>query len=219
MTRDPARRAEWLLMYLQGLDAGDIARICYTLPHLVQDYLDGQVHRDPSIFDRRLGRCLEPSLPVYRDKDATRGWEGNRLSLARFINSHGKFPRRSADTTTTAGALEVFLYRWVRAQRAASAAGGLTSQQERQLEALPRWTVLGRDQLNARHWENRLEACSAFIEANGRLPRYRGGTTERERSLGAWLSRQQARRHRGAMPMSRAEALGNLLLKVPGRSG
>lgn len=214
MTRDPARRAEWLLMHLKGLDAGDIARICHTLPHLVQDYLDDRVQRDPSIFDRRLSRCLEPSLPVYREADATRGWEGNRLSLARFIDSHGRFPRRSADTTTTAGALEVFLYHWVRAQRAASAAGRLTARQERQLEAVPRWTVLGRDQLNARYWDERATACKAFIEEHERIPSYRGGTTGHERSLGAWLSRQRARSRRGMLPTTRVAALEDLLART-----
>lgn len=217
MTRDPARRAEWLLMYRKGLDAGDIARICHTLPQLAEEYLREQVQRDPSIFEARLGRCLEPSLPVYRDEDATKGWEGNRLSLARFIDSHGRFPRRSADSSTTGGALEVFLYHWAKAQRAASAAGRLTARQERQerqLEALPRWTVLGRDQLNARYWDERLTACEAFIGKRGRAPAYRGGTTEHERSLGVWLSRQRARDHRGMLPTSRATALEELLARA-----
>lgn len=219
MTRDPARRSEWLLMYRQGLDAADIARICHTLPHLVQDYLHDRVQRDPSIFDRRLGRCLEPSLPVFRDEDATRGWEGNRLSLARFIDSHCRFPRRSANTTTTGGALEVFLYHWVRAQRSASAAGRLTARQERQerqLETLPRWTVLGRDQLNARYWDDRATACRAFIAEHTRIPSYRAGTTDHERSLGAWLSRQRARSRRGMLPAARTAALEELLALAVG---
>ncbi|WP_417221251.1 helicase associated domain-containing protein [Arthrobacter sp.] len=214
MTRDPARRAEWLLMYRHGLDAGDIARTCHTLPHLVREYLCQQVQRDPSIFGKRLGRCGEPSLPVYRDEDAKRGWEGNRLSLARFIESHGRYPRRSADTSTTSGALEVFLYHWARAQRGESAAGRLTARQERQLEALPRWTVLGRDQLNARHWDRRLSACEAFIGKHGRIPAYRGGTTEHERGLGAWLSRQRARGRRGLLPTARTAALEQLIGQV-----
>lgn len=214
MTRDPARRSEWLLMYRQGLDAADIARICHTLPHLVQDYLHDRVQRDPSIFDRRLGRCLEPSLPAFQETDATRGWEGNLLSLTRFINSRGRFPRRSANTTTTGGALEVFLYHWVRAQHAASAAGRLTARRERQLEAVPRWTVLGRDQLNARYWDERLTACKAFIEEHARIPSYRGGTTDHERSLGAWLSRQRARSRRGMLPTPRTTALEELLART-----
>lgn len=216
MTRDPARRAEWLLMYAQGLDAGDIARICHTLPHHAEAYLREQVERDPDLFDRRLCRCLEPALPMFRHEDAIAGWGGNRLSLARFIQSRGRFPRRSANTATTAGALEVFLYHWVRAQRAASAEGRLTAKQERQLEAIDRWTVLGRDQINTRHWNERLRACAEFVEAHGHLPRYRNGKTTLERSLGTWLSRQQSRRRRGVIPGVRAEALGNLVAAGPG---
>ncbi|MDN5878978.1 MAG: helicase associated domain-containing protein [Micrococcaceae bacterium] len=216
MTRDPARRGEWLLMYTQGLDAADIARICHTLPHHAEAYLREQVERDPNLFDRRLSRCLQPSLPVFRHEDATRGWDGNRLSLARFIQSRGRFPRRSADTATTAGALEVFLYHWVRAQRAASAGGRLTGRQERRLEAIDRWTVLGHDHINTRHWNERLQACADFVEAHGHLPRYRNGKTTLERSLGTWLSRQQSRRRRGVIPGVRAEALGNLVAAGPG---
>lgn len=210
MSRNTARRGEWRLMYAQGLEPADIARICHTLPHHAEAYLREQVQRDPNLFDRRLCRCLEPALPVFRHKDATRGWDGNRLSLARFIQSRGRFPRRSADTSTTAGALEVFLYHWVRAQRAASAGGRLTGRQERRLEAIPRWTVLGRDQINTRHWDERLRACAEFVEAHGHLPRYRNGKTTLERALGTWLSRQQSKRRRGTLSEARADALATL---------
>lgn len=211
MARNPATRDEWLLMYRQGLEAEDIARICHTLPHTAAAYLRSQVENDPGLFDRRLGNCLEPSLPVFRPEDATRGWDGNLLTLSRFVGDQQRLPRRSADTSNTAGALEVFLYHWVRAQREASSAGRLTGRQERQLEAIPRWTVLGRDQINDRHWAGRLRACTAFLEQQSRLPSYRAGTTDHERTLGAWLSRQQARRHRGVLTATRAEALDQLL--------
>ncbi len=210
MTRDPARRAEWLLMYRQGLEAEDVARICHTSPHVAAAFLAEQVTADPGLFDRRLCRCLQPSLPVFRDEDAVDGWDGNRLSLFRFVQSRGRFPRRSAGTSTTSGALEVFLYHWVRAQHAAAAAGRLTTRQERRLEAIPRWTVLGHDQLNAKHWNERLQACAAFVEAHKRLPRYRNGKTGLERALGAWLSRQQSKRRRGTLSEARADALATL---------
>lgn len=211
MARNPASRAEWLLLYQRGLEPDDIARICRTLPRTAAAFIRDRLDSDPTLFDKRLGRCLEPSLPVFRAEDTARGWDGNRLSLARFVQAHGRFPRSAADTTTVSGALEVFLYHWMRAQRSASAAGHLTARQERQLESLPRWTVLGRDQLNARHWDQRFNACRAFIEEQGRLPVYRGGSTDRERSLGAWLGRQRSRARRGALPMARAKALDDLL--------
>lgn len=211
MARDPASRAEWLLLYRRGLEPDDIARICHTLSRTAEAFIRDQLDRDSSLFDTRLCRCLEPSLPVFRAEDISRGWDGNRISLARFIQANGRYPRRSADTTTVSGALEVFLYLWVRAQRAESAAGHLTARQERQLESLPRWTVLGRDQMNARHWDECSTACRAFIDREGRLPVYRGGSTDRERSLGAWLSRQRSRARCGALPMARAKALDDLL--------
>lgn len=214
MTRSRASREEWLLLYSKGLDVKDVARICHTLPQTAEAYIRDQLARDPSLFDRRLVRCLEPSLPVFRDGDASRGWDGNLLSLSRFIAANGRFPRRSADTTTVAGALEVFLYHWVRAQRGRSAAGQLTTRQERRLEAIPRWTVLGRDQLHTRYWDERFTACHAFVAERGHLPRYRRGTTDRERSLGTWLGRQRARHRRGLLPAARAAALDGLLAEA-----
>lgn len=211
MTRNHASREEWLLLYSRGLDFQDIARICRTLPTTAEAYIRDQLARDPSLFDKRLGRCWEPSLPVFRDEDASRGWDGNLLSLARFVEAHGRFPRRSAATTTVSGALEVFLYLWVRAQRGRSAAGQLTVRQERRLEAIPRWTVLGRDQLHTRHWDERFSACRTFVAEYGYLPRYKRGTTDRERTLGTWLSRQRARHRRGLLPAERAAALDGLL--------
>lgn len=211
MARDLASRAEWLLFYRRGLEPADIARICHTLPHTAEAFIRDQLERVPALFNTRLARCLEPSLPVFRTEDATRGWDGNRLSLVRFVQDNERYPRRAADTTTVAGALEVFLYQWVRAQRSASAAGHLTARQERQLESIPRWTVLGRDQLNARYWDERFAACRAFIERQGRFPAYRGGTTDHERSLGAWLGRQRSRARRGMLPTARATALSELL--------
>ncbi|MGP5071072.1 helicase associated domain-containing protein [Arthrobacter rhombi] len=211
MTRDTARRGEWLLMYTQGLEPAEIARICHTLPRTAAAYITDQVAADPSLLDRRLCRCLEPSMPVFRDEDATRGWEGNALSLARFVEKHGRLPRRSADTTETAGALEVFLYHWVRAQRAASADGLLPSRRERRLEAIPGWVILGREQLHAKHWDERLAACIAFHAAHGRAPSYKYGTTTFERTLGSWLARQRTRRHRGTLPAARATALESAL--------
>lgn len=211
MTRSQAFREEWLLLYRKGLDFHDIARICCTLPRTAEAYIRDQLARDPSLFDTRLSRCLEPSLPLFRDEDASRGWNGNLLSLAKFVEAQGRFPRRAADTTMVAGALEVFLYHWARAQRGRSAAGQLTTRQERQLEAIPRWTVLGKDQLNTRHWDARFTACRAFVAERGQLPRYRRGTTDRERSLGTWLGRQRARHRRGLLPAARAVALDGLL--------
>ncbi|WP_417235491.1 helicase associated domain-containing protein [Arthrobacter sp.] len=108
-------------------------------------------------------------------------------------------------------ALEVFLYHWVRAQRCRSAAGQLTARQERRLEAIPRWTVLGRDQLHTRHWDERFAASRTFVAEYGHLPRYKRGTTDRERTLGTWLSRQRARHRRGLLPAGRAAALDGLL--------
>ncbi|WP_417219618.1 helicase associated domain-containing protein [Arthrobacter sp.] len=203
MARDPASRVEWLLLYQRGLEPNDIARICHTLPRTAEAFIRGQLEQDPNLFDTRLCRCLEPSLPVFRAEDSKRGWHGNRLSLARFVQAHGRFPRSAADTTTVSGALEVSLYHWMRAQRSASAAGHLTARQERQLESISRWTVLGRDQMNDRHWVERITTCRAFIDNEGRLPAYRGGSTDHERSLGAWLSRQRSRARRGALPMAR----------------
>lgn len=207
MTRDPAKRGEWLLMYAQGLDPAEIARICHTLPRTATAYLAEQLAAEPALFDRRLCRCLEPALPVFRPQDATRGWESNALSLSRFVDTHARLPRRSADTTTTAGALEMFLYHWVRAQRRASADGKLNSRRERTLEAIPGWVVLGREQLHARHWDERLAACIAFHDAHGKTPGYRYGTTTLERSLGSWLARQRTRATRGTLPAARAAAL------------
>lgn len=221
MARDPASKAEWLLLYQRGLEPEDIARICRTLPRTAEAFIQGQLEQDPNLFDTRFCRCLEPSLPVFRAEDTTRGWDGNRLTLARFVQANGRYPRRAADTTTVSGALEVFLYHWARAQRSESAAGRLTARQERQLESIPRWTVLGRDQLNDRRWDERIMACRAFTEREGRLPAYRGGSTEHERSLGAWLSRQRSRARRGALPMARTKALEGLLAsanRVPIRS-
>lgn len=211
MTRSQASREEWLLLYRKGLDVQDIARVCHTLPQTADAYIRDQLARDPSLFDTRLGRCLEPSLPVFREEDASRGWDGNLLSLALFVEAHGRFPRRSADTTTVSGALEVFLYHWGREQRGRSAVGQLTARQERRLEAIPRWTVLGRDQLHTRHWNERFTACTTFVAEHGHLPRYRRGTTERECSLGTWLSRQCARHRRGLLPAERATAMDGLL--------
>lgn len=211
MTRSRASREEWLLLYSRGLDVQDIARICHTLPTTAEAYIRDQLARDPSLFDTRLCRCLEPSLPVFRDEDASMWWEGNLLSLARFVEAQGRFPRRAADTTMVAGALEVFLYHWVRAQRGRSAVGELTARQERQLEGIPRWTVLGRDQLHTKHWDERLTACRVFVAERRHLPRYRRGTTDRERSLGTWLGRQRARHRRGLLPAARAAALDDLL--------
>lgn len=211
MSRDPAMKAEWLLMYRQGLEAPDIAWNCHTLPRTAEAFIREQVAQDPGLFDMRLCRCLEPSLPLFRPEDATRGWDGNLLSFSRFVQTHGSFPRRSADASSTAGALEIFLYHWARAQRAASAAGGLVARKERHLEAIPGWVVLGRDQINARYWDERLAACIAFIEKHNRLPSYRDGTTGHERTLGAWLSRQTARRHRGVLTAARSDNLDELL--------
>lgn len=202
-----------MLLYRRGLEPPDIARICHTLPRTAESFIRGQLKRDPTLFDTRLSRCREPSLPVFRNEDALQGWEGNRLSLSVFVQTRGRFPRRSADTTTTSGALEVFLYHWTRAQRRQSAAGGLTARQERQLESIPRWTILGRDQLNAKLWDERLAACRVFMEIYGRLPACRDGTTDHERSLGSWLSRQRSRGCRGVLPMARADALDGLLSK------
>lgn len=211
MARDPASREEWLLLYRRGLEPSDIARICHTLPQIAEAYIRVQLESDPGLFDSRLCRCLEPSLPIFRVEDATRGWKGSLLSLDRFVEAHARFPRRSADTATVAGALEVFLYHWVRAQRGRSAAGQLTARQERRLEAIPRWTVLGRDQLHTRHWDERFAACRTFVAEYGHLPRYKRGTTDRERTLGTWLSRQRARHRRGLLPAGRAAALDGLL--------
>lgn len=207
MSRDPAHRAEWLLMYRQGLEPADIARACHTLPRTAAAYLREQAEKDPTLLHRRLCWCLEPSLPVFRPRDAMTGWDGNALSLARFVDTHERLPRRAANTSTTEGALEVFLYHWVRAQRAASVEGGLSSRREQRLEAIPGWLILGRDQLHARHWQERLDACIDFHHRHGRTPEYRNGTTRRERTLGTWLSRQRARQHRGALPVDRAAAL------------
>ncbi|MDN6301405.1 MAG: helicase associated domain-containing protein [Micrococcaceae bacterium] len=207
MSRNTARRGEWLLMYAQGLEPADIARICHTLPRTAAAYIAEQVAADPTLFDRRLCRCLEPSLPVFRNEDATRGWDGNASSQARFVESRGRLPRRSADTTMTAGALEVFLYHWVRAQRSASVDGKLNSRRERRLEAIPGWVVLGREQLHARHWDERLAACIAFHDTHGRPPSYKYGTTTLERTLGSWLARQRTRANRGTLPATRATAL------------
>lgn len=207
MTPDPARRGEWLLMYAQGLEPAEIARICHTLPRTADAYIADQVAADPGLQDRRLCRCLEPSLPVFRPQDATRGWESNALSLARFVEKQGRLPRCSADTTTTAGALEVFLYHWARAQRSASADGKLNSRRERKLESIPGWVVLGREQLHAKHWDERLSACIAFHDTHGHPPSYMYGTTTLERSLGAWLARQRTRAHRGTLPAARVTAL------------
>ncbi|MGP5397656.1 helicase associated domain-containing protein [Arthrobacter rhombi] len=212
MTRDKARRGEWLLMYTQGLEPAEIARICHTLPRTATAYITDQVAADPSLLDRRLCRCLEPSMPVFRDADATRGWEGNALSLDRFVEEHGRLPRRSADTTETAGALEVFLYHWVRAQRAASAEGLLPSRRERRLEEIPGWVVLGREQLHAKHWDERLAACIAFHDEHDRIPSFKYGTSTLERSLGSWLARQRTRARRGTLPAARASALQPLLI-------
>lgn len=181
-------------------------------------FIREQVTRDPGLFDQRLCRCLEPSLPVFRPEDASRGWEGNLLSFSRFVQTHGRFPRRAADTSNTAGALEVFLYHWARAQRAESAVGRLAARKERGLEDIPGWVVLGRDQINASYWDERLLACTAFLEKNRRLPSYRAGTTDLERTLGAWLSRQRARLHRGVLPAARAEALDQLLKAAQARA-
>lgn len=202
-----------MLLYRRGLEPTDIARICHTLPRTAESFIREQLERDPTLFDTRLSPCREPSLPVFRNEDAMQGWEGNRLSLSVFVETRGRFPRRSADTTTVSGALEVFLYHWARAQRSQSAAGGLTALQESQLESIPRWTILGRDQLNAKHWDERLAACRVFIEKHGRLPAYRSGTTDHERSLGSWLSRQRSRERRGVLPMARANALDGLVSK------
>ncbi|MGP5220591.1 helicase associated domain-containing protein [Arthrobacter rhombi] len=212
MTRDKARRGEWLLMYTQGLEPAEIARICHTLPHTATAHITEQVAADPSLLDRRLCRCLEPSMPVFREADATRGWEGNALSLTRFVERHGRLPRRSADTTETAGALEVFLYHWVRAQRAASAEGLLPSRRERRLEEIAGWVVLGREQLHAKHWDERLAACIAFHDEHDRIPSFKYGTSTLERSLGSWLARQRTRARRGTLPAARARALQPLLI-------
>ncbi len=87
MTRDPARRIEWLLMYRQGLEAADIARICHTLPRTAEAFIHEQLANDPPLIGRRRCRCLEPSLLVFRDEDATGGWDGNALSLTRFVDA------------------------------------------------------------------------------------------------------------------------------------
>lgn len=137
MTREHVHRAEWLLMYRQGLEPADIARACHTLPRTAAAYLREQVDKDPTLIDRRLCWCREPSLPVFRPDNATAGWEGNALSLARFVGAQARLPRRAADTSTVEGALEVFLYHWVRAQRLVSAEGELSSRRENDSKPFP----------------------------------------------------------------------------------
>lgn len=66
MVRNPETKDEWLLMYRQGLEAEDIARICHTLPRTADAFLREQVELDPGFFVRRLGNCLDPATELGR---------------------------------------------------------------------------------------------------------------------------------------------------------
>lgn len=207
MPKDAAKRAEWLLMYRQGLEPSTIARLCHTIPGPVEDAIWAHLKRHPEVFDQRLTPCNQPALPAFTLEDTSRGWDGNYLFLRRFLDACGRHPRRDATKTRAFGALQVFLYRWHRGQRRESDQGNLRAAREKAMEEIPGWVVLGRDQMHAQYWDARMRDCADFITEHGRISRYRDGPTERGRSLGSWLPRQLAKQRRGMLTAARAATL------------
>ncbi|MGP5165095.1 helicase associated domain-containing protein [Arthrobacter rhombi] len=201
---------EWLIAYRLGMDPVEISSLSKNASvRTVERFIAEQLEADPTLFDTRLWRCLEPALPVFRDQDVTGNWEQRYNDLVGFIREAGHLPRY-ADPSTTHGAVELFLANWVRAQRREAAAGRLKGQHERALETVPGWVKLGPAGRRGVVWKKDLEDCRRFAEETGRAPDYRQATTSCERQLGMWLNRQQARRQRGVLPMAMAAALDDV---------
>ena len=129
-------------------------------------------------------------------------------ALEDHLDACGKLPREP-DGSGGVSSSEVVLANWVRYQRRRRAQGTLPMWQEDILNQLRgfSWDPHGDA------WRQNYAALQLFLEAQGRMPRYRANDRF-ERQLAAWVHKQRHLNRRSQLRLDRVAALRRLPFRI-----
>ncbi|RNE59357.1 hypothetical protein EEJ31_09975 [Cryobacterium tepidiphilum] len=151
--------------------------------------------RDDACSGRHLGKLDEHWLDEF-------------ANLERHVELRGAMPRESKNQTSQVSG-EARLAGWVRYQRRRAVRGILPDWQRELLEQI---TGFLWDPSNE-NWSRHLATLTAFLEREGRVPRYRSSNAE-ERRLAAWVHKQRHLHGRGELHQVRVDALRRLPFRI-----
>ncbi|PQZ83729.1 helicase associated domain-containing protein [Arthrobacter sp. MYb222] len=195
-----SRHPEWDLMYAAGLTAREISDLCHQNIATVHLHLRKREDYTPGFQAKH-----EATLAARGPNRPTAKWRKRAKEALDFYSENKRLPQRNG------GHDERSLFAWISEQRRQFNNGLLPKIKIAALQDLDNWKVNPWQQELDKKWERKLIFAIEFTNSQKRLPRYRGYSSDHERTLGVWLHNQNQRESLGKLELRRVQELNTKL--------